>query len=177
MLWENCVRVMKNTICFKLQTAKCKLQNAKCNGEKMKFSERLKEARLKAGYSQVELAKLAGVTPRTIQNYEMGARRPASLPTVQKVAQALHMTSAELLGEDGISAFDAAEKGSAKAGRDVGTLVSEVAGLFAGGEISDGDKDAVMKVLTEAYWESKNINQKYLPKRYSKLKSPNGAAE
>lgn len=143
----------------------------------MKFSERLKEARAKAGYSQVELAKLAGVTPRTIQNYEMGARRPTNLVIVQKVANALNLTSAELLGEEGMLVADAAEKGGSKAGRDVDALVSEVAGLFAGGEISDSDKDAVMKVLTEAYWQSKSINQKYTPKKYRKQKSSNGGAE
>ena len=37
----------------------------------MGFKERLKEKRIEAGLTQVELAKKAGVTARTIQNYEL----------------------------------------------------------------------------------------------------------
>lgn len=38
---------------------------------------RLREARIKAGYSQSELAKLARVTPAAIGNFEQGLRRPS----------------------------------------------------------------------------------------------------
>ena len=42
----------------------------------MGFKERLKDKRLEAGLTQAELAKKASVTTRTIQNYEMGVRKP-----------------------------------------------------------------------------------------------------
>ena len=38
----------------------------------MVFKERLKEKRTEANLTQVELAEKAGVTARTIQNYELG---------------------------------------------------------------------------------------------------------
>ena len=44
----------------------------------MVFKDRLKEKRVEAGLTQAELAKRAGVTARTIQNYELGNRKPAS---------------------------------------------------------------------------------------------------
>lgn len=42
----------------------------------MVFKERLKEKRTEANLTQVELAEKAGVTARTIQNYELGSRSP-----------------------------------------------------------------------------------------------------
>ncbi len=43
----------------------------------MVFKERLKEKRTEANLTQVELAEKAGVTARTIQNYELGSRKPS----------------------------------------------------------------------------------------------------
>jgi transcriptional regulator with XRE-family HTH domain len=41
----------------------------------MLFKERLKEKRHEANLTQAELAKKAGVSTRTIQNYELGSRK------------------------------------------------------------------------------------------------------
>lgn len=38
--------------------------------------------------------------------------------------------------------------------------------MFAGGELSEGDKDAVMLALQKAYWDCKEDNKKYTPKKY-----------
>ena len=42
----------------------------------MTFKERLREKRQEAGLTQAELAKKVSVTARTIQNYELGTRKP-----------------------------------------------------------------------------------------------------
>ena len=48
-------------------------------------------------------------------------------------------------------------------------LIEGMSGLFAGGTLSDQDKDAVMKALQDIYWESKARNvEKYTPKKYKK---------
>ena len=59
----------------------------------MVFKERLKEKRAEANLTQVELAEKAGVTARTIQNYELGNRKPSNMTTVQKIADALNTTT------------------------------------------------------------------------------------
>ena len=59
----------------------------------MGFKERLKEKRVEAGLTQVELSKKAGVTARTIQNYELGSRKPVHMEVVQKMADALGTTT------------------------------------------------------------------------------------
>ena len=67
----------------------------------MVFKDRLKDKRTEAGLTQVELAKKAGVTARTVQNYELGTRKPANMETVQKIADALGTTTQYLLGSSG----------------------------------------------------------------------------
>ena len=62
----------------------------------MGFKERLKEKRVEAGLTQAELAEKVSVTARTIQNYEMGTRKPNS-KVVADIAMALGTTVDYLL--------------------------------------------------------------------------------
>lgn len=134
----------------------------------MVFKDRLREKRQEAGLTQAELAKMAGVTARTIQNYELGNRRPANMEVIQKIADALHTSTEFLLGSTGNYVIEAQEKGGAKAARDIEELVSEVTGLFAGGELSEDALEGAMRALNEAYWIAKDKNKKYTPKKYRK---------
>ena len=132
------------------------------------FKDRLKEKRLEAGLTQVELAGEAGVTTRTIQNYELGNRKPANMEVIQRIADALNTTTEYLLGSSGAYVVEAQERGGAKAVRDIEELVSEVTGLFAGGELSEEAIEGAMKALNDAYWMAKEKNRKYTPKKYRK---------
>ena len=132
------------------------------------FKDRLKETRLEAGLTQVELAGKAGVTTRTIQNYELGNRKPANMEVIQRIADALNTTTEYLLGSSGAYVVEAQERGGAKAARDIEELVSEVTGLFAGGELSEEAIEGAMKALNDAYWMAKEKNRKYTPKKYRK---------
>ena len=134
----------------------------------MLFKERLKKMRTAANLTQAELAKKAGMTERTVQNYEMGARMPRKMETVEKLAAALETTAEELLGNSGLLIVSAHEQGGAKAARDISELVTEVTGLFAGGELSEEDMDGAMRALNDAYWIAKERNKKYTPKKYRK---------
>ena len=130
----------------------------------MAFKERLKEKRKEAGLSQAELAARVGVTSRTIQNYELGTRKPQNVEVVQKLADVLHTTTDYLLGNADRQILAAYVRGGSKAARDVEELVLEISGLFAGGELDEEEKDAVMAALTRAYWDAKEDNKKYAPK-------------
>ena len=126
---------------------------------------------MKPDLTQVELAKKAGVTARTIQNYELGNRKPVHMEVVQKIADALGTTTEYLLGSSGAYVAEAHEKGGAKAARDIDELVSEVTGLFAGGNLSEEALEGAMKALNDAYWIAKEKNKKYAPRRkYRKRK-------
>ena len=132
----------------------------------MVFRDRLKEKRLAAGMTQAELAEKVGISARTIQNYEMGTRKPRNLEVIQKIAEALRTTLDYLLGSSGAYVVAAQEKGGAKAARDIEALVSEVTGLFAGGMLSEESMDGAIKALNDAYWIAKEKNRKYTPKKY-----------
>ena len=111
----------------------------------MVFKERLKEKRTEANLTQVELAEKAGVTARTIQNYELGSRKPSNMVTIQKIADALNTTTEYLLGSSGTYVVEAHEKGGAKAAKE-----DAIEGAY--------------KALTDAYWIAKENNKKYAPK-------------
>ena len=115
----------------------------------MKFCEKVKEARTKAGLKQDEFAKAIGVSLRTISNYEAGTRYPKKRETYYKMAEVMKVDVNYLLTDDE-------------------EFMAEVTGLFAGGELADEDLDEMMKGIQEAYWIAKEKNKKYTPKKYRK---------
>lgn len=127
----------------------------------MAFAENLKEKRAQSGLTQAELAMKAGVTARTIQNYELGTRKPGNMVIVQRIADALGTTTEQLLSNGETLVVEAHERGGARAAKDINELVSEVTGMFAGGKLSDDALDGAMRALNEAYWIAKDKNKKY----------------
>ncbi|MEA5151316.1 MAG: helix-turn-helix transcriptional regulator [Oscillospiraceae bacterium] len=128
----------------------------------MGFREKLKEKRAEAKLTQVQLAEKISVTARTIQNYELGTRKPTKYATVEQLAAALGTTAEYLLGQSGMLVLDAREKGGLK---DIDELVGEVTGMFVGGHLDDESLDGAMKALNDAYWIAKEKNKKFAPKK------------
>lgn len=127
----------------------------------MAFAENLKEKRAQSGLTQAELAMKAGVTARTIQNYELGTRKPGNMVIVQRIADTLGTTTEQLLSSGETLVVAAHERGGARAAKDINELVSEVTGMFAGGKLSDDALDGAMRALNEAYWIAKDKNKKH----------------
>ena len=134
----------------------------------MEFGNRLRELRLAMEFSQQALAEKAGMTSRTIQNYELGKHPPKNIRQVKNLAAALAIPVNELLYEDEIIAFDSEEKGIEKAARDMKILVSKVIALFTGGDLDESDRDDAMKAISDAYWTAKEENKKQKPKKHRK---------
>ena len=65
----------------------------------MGFAERLKELRMKKGYSQQDLATKIGLSKSSISMYEVGAREP-SLEVLELVGDFFNVTTDYLLGKD-----------------------------------------------------------------------------
>lgn len=131
----------------------------------MAFKDRLRDMRVQAGITQKGLASAVGITERSIQNYELGTRKPNNMEVVQKIADTLHTTTEYLLGSEETFVIEAHEKGGAKSARDVNELVSEVTALFAGGTLDENAKEGVMAAINRAYWDAKEKNKKYTPKK------------
>ena len=60
------------------------------------MENKIRIRRKELGLSQEELAKKAGVTGRTIQNYELGTRKPQHIEIVSRLATALETTEASV---------------------------------------------------------------------------------
>lgn len=63
----------------------------------MKFCERLKEMRIKRGYTQDEFAKMINISPSSISLYENGDREP-SISMLKTISETLDVSSDYLLG-------------------------------------------------------------------------------
>jgi len=132
----------------------------------MSFCDKIKALRKNVGISQEKLAGELGVTKRMIVNYENGTSLPP-LDKVPKIARFFGVSIDSLLTDEEEFISQAQETGGGKGARDAAALVDEVSGLFAGGRLSDDDKDAVMEAIQAAYWIAKRENKlKYTPKRY-----------
>ena len=134
----------------------------------MAFGDRIREKRTSLGYSQQKLAEKAGISLRSIQNYESNQRYPNNINIVKNIAVALGTTAEFLMAEEDAYIISAAEKGGSAARRDVEGLLGDLNALFAGGGMSPEDKDKVMRAIMDIYWESKNEKGKGTPNKYRK---------
>ena len=130
----------------------------------MKFCEKVKEARTKAGLKQDELAKAIGVSLRTISNYEAGTRYPKKRETYYKMAEVLKVDVNYLLTDDEEFLLNAESKYGSKGARQAKELMAEVTGLFAGGELADEDLDEMIKAFRKRTGSPKRRIKSTLPK-------------
>lgn len=127
----------------------------------MNFGEKVRKARRALGMTQIELAKKIGVTNRAITSYETGRSFPRTREGYRKLAEALQVDVNYLLSEDDAFISDAARKYGSRGRAEADRLVAQMGGLFAGGELTEEDKQAVFLALQEAYWDAKAENRKY----------------
>ena len=134
----------------------------------MDFSEKLKNARTARRLSQSDLAKAAGISLRTIQNYELGCRLPKKRSTYTRLAEALGVDEAALLDENASFVLRANERYGSRGAEQAWDMVADLSAMWAGGEMAEEDMDAIMQAMQEAYWEAKKNNRKYVNRQYRK---------
>ena len=124
------------------------------------FSEKVRDARNELGLSQTQLGEAAGVSLRTILAYEKGEKTPRPA-TMLKLAKALKV-SVKFLSDDECEnpvediekdgyIEEARERYGSQGARDVEALLADNAALFAGGELSQEQKDAFFQAVMTAY--------------------------
>jgi len=133
----------------------------------MLFGDKIKELRALAGVTQQELASNAGLSLRSIQNYESNKRYPKDVAILNKLCKALNTTIEDLMTEKDNFVQEATAKYDTHGKKDAKKLVEEVGELFAGGELNEEDKDKVFRSITEMYWKAKDNNKKYSTKKNS----------
>lgn len=141
----------------------------------MTFSDKIKRTREMANLTQQQLAKEVGVSQRTIASYESGGAR-ARRSTTEKLARALKV-SVRFLSDDNCTDpladiekdeyIDQARSLYGNKGvRDMEELLRDNAALFAGGELSQEQKDAFFQAVMTAYVTCKEeAKKKFTPKK------------
>ena len=122
----------------------------------MRCGEKIRQLRESANMSQSNLADVLGVSLRTVQRYEKCERIPTA-DVLVKIANIFGETSESMLSDEDLF-INAAAKLGAQAALQARELVNAVGGLFAGGDLSEEDKDAVMQAIMDAYWDAKSRN-------------------
>lgn len=128
------------------------------------FADKVKDARTELGWSQTQLGEAVGVSLRTILAYEKSEKHPRP-STFLKLAKALKV-SVKFLSDDECEdptadiekdgyIEEARARYGAKGGRDVEAILADNAALFAGGELSQSQKDAFFDAVMKAYITSK----------------------
>jgi transcriptional regulator with XRE-family HTH domain len=115
----------------------------------MEFKERIKEARVKKGLSQSQLAKAIGVHVTNISRYERGENRPTS-DVLTKLANELDVTADFLM--DG-SMDDKAQ--SSISDKELLTQFQKVSLL-------SNDRKAIVKELLEAFLLKSDLQQRFI---------------
>ena len=97
----------------------------------MNFSEKIRNARLAKGLSQDDLAKAAGISLRTVQNYELGARLPKKKDTYTSLAKALGIHEEVLLDENASFVIRANEQYGSRGARQAWDMAAEIGSMWA----------------------------------------------
>lgn len=132
----------------------------------MKFGEKLKKLRTEKSLTQEEVSSAIGVSRRTYISYEQEGRYPRKRDIYSQLAKVFGCDVNYLMTEDEEFVASATEQYGSRGKRQAEDLVAELSGMFAGGELSESDMDAVMIALQKAYFDCKQDNKKFTPKKY-----------
>lgn len=134
--------------------------------EALTFGEKILTLRKKAGLTQKDVASLTGINTRTLTSYENNVRLPKQQITYEKLADLFKVSTSYLKGTDAFVEAAQSEYGY-NGKKQAEELISSAGGLFAGGSISEEDKDVLMQTLQNLYWKAKKENrEKYTPNIY-----------
>ena len=137
----------------------------------MKFGDKLREQRKKAGLTQGELAAKIGVTMRTLANYESGVRHPQNRDIYYKIADFFGLDVNYFLTEDEEFLSAALAGYGAKGLNQAKLILAQTAALFAGGELSEADQKSFQLEMQALFFESKELAvRKFTPDKFAKDK-------
>lgn len=133
------------------------------------FAEKVRDARNELSLTQAQLGEMCGVSGRAVQTYEKGEKTPRQ-STMIKLAKALKV-SVKFLSDDECEnpvediekdgyIEEARERFGAKGARDINALLGENQALFAGGELSEEQKDEFFQAIMAAYLTCKEEAKK-----------------
>jgi len=140
----------------------------------MQFGDKIRAARQAAEMTQDALAEKVGVSRRTIMLYETNRRKPKNAATIISLAKALNVGTDYFLTDYELKQIEEQEAFLEQAGEQYGNrgkaqarlILDQTSALFAGGDLSEEDKEAFFQTMTEIYFDAKAKAKKYSPNKY-----------
>ena len=126
----------------------------------MTFGEKLRHHRTLKKMSQEELAKASNLGINTIRNYEKGRTYPKDRQVYKTLADILGVDADYLHNENDDFVAQAQEKYGSRGKRQAKDLLTDIDGLFAGGDMADEDMDEFMRAVQESFRKAKEKNRK-----------------
>lgn len=117
----------------------------------MNFGEKVRKLRKENKYTQKDLADILGVSTRTVVSYENGQSYPKQREIYERLAQTFQVDINYFYMENEDQSSYGEEDVQAQAKK----LIDQASAMFAGGSLSEEDKDAVMRALQDAYWDGR----------------------
>lgn len=138
-------------------------------GEKVRFLRDNRKMTLAA------LSRATGLSDRAIRYIENGERTPG-VDAVRKLAAALDVSTDYFMEEDLFRQELRREEALGRAKEKYGSrgmaqaraVYESARGLYAGGRLSEEERDAFRDLMMELFFETKEEAKKYTPKKYSK---------
>lgn len=127
----------------------------------MSFGNKLREFREENGLTQEAFAKELRIGMKTLYLYETGKRCPQTKEVYQRIADVMGCDYNYLLDEDEAFLAEVGKKYGGSERSKVQAFTKGISALFAGGGLSEEDRDAAFAAITEAYWKAKQVNKKY----------------
>lgn len=118
----------------------------------MKFGDKLRQERTKAGLTQEALSLRLGVTCRTLQNYESGTVYPKKRELYARLA-AIFDTDVNYWLSESSGPADTEKSMPREEAQD---LASQVSYLFHTSDMTEAELDDFMRTIQQAYWSAKD---------------------
>lgn len=137
------------------------------------IGEKLKTLRLSKQITIAALSRACGLSSRAIRYIENNERQP-SVEAIKKLAAALEVGTNFFMDDDLFTeemnkaqVLEKAKKmygsrGKAQAER----IYEQTQALFAGGQLSEEDKDDFRELMIDLFFETKEEAKKFTPKKY-----------
>ena len=121
------------------------------------------------------ISRRTGLTSRAIRYYESNNRTP-TVDAIKKVSEALGLSTDYFIDDAAFQeqlekeAFlaEAQEKYGSRGKAQAKRIAEETRALYAGGELSEADKQGFMEEMMEIFMEAKEEAKVYTPKKYRK---------
>ena len=134
---------------------------------------KVKSLRFSRSMTISALARTAGITERAIRYIESEQRTP-SIEVIKKLAAALEVGTDYFMDDESFREEQHKEEFLKEAGKKYGSrgkaqaqyVLNQAAALYAGGELSDEEREAFREEMEAIFWDSKEDAKKYTPKKY-----------